>query len=563
MTTQTEIGRYRLVRHLATGGMGEVFLAEAPGAAGFAKRVVVKTLREELAADQDLVRQFIAEGQLLEALDHPNIAAILDLGQDGEQYFLAMEFVEGFDLRALLRALPHNSEERQVLGEDAVLALIAAVAHALDHAQTRRGLDGKALGIVHHDVTPSNVMVRRDGHVKLVDFGVARTALVARLSPGALRGKLPYLSPEHARQERADGRSDLFSLGLCACEWLTGQRALEVGEPDLLGEAYEQLPERLAVCADRVSPETLALLTHLTRLDPRERPRTAAEVAERAQRILADHGELSPTRHLAAELAPAFDVLAARAGSFDQTLSQTLGLLGNPGVDFTGTLSLPGIEVVQQASQSARAAKDSGLSQAADARRAGSLRWPHVAGAVAFALLLWVAWPRTDGDHPMPVELALGAPAPGISRPEPALPQVLPTPATPVAALVPAPAAATGPVPEPPPTAKETAESRERVPRDPGRDLVAREPTGKETARVAAAATATVEFRVLPAATLVTVDGKPRQATDGGSHYVLQLRPGKHTIRATDPDGEQPAQSVEVDLLAGDHERLKGFSFLP
>ena len=108
-----ELGRYRLVRHLATGGMGEVYLAEAPGAAGFAKRLVIKTLRQDLASDEALVRQFVAEGRLLEALDHPNIAQILDLGLAGETYFLAMEFVEGFDLRALTRALPSNAEGLQ------------------------------------------------------------------------------------------------------------------------------------------------------------------------------------------------------------------------------------------------------------------------------------------------------------------------------------------------------------------------------------------------------------------------------------------------------------------
>ena len=547
MTTQTEIGRYRLVRHLATGGMGEVYLAEAPGAAGFAKRVVVKTLREELAADRALVKQFIAEGQLLEALDHPNIAAILDLGQDGEQYFLAMEFVEGFDLRALRVALPHGTDDAQVLGENAVLALVAAVANALDHAQTRRGADGQPLGIVHHDVTPSNVMVRRDGHVKLVDFGVARTALVARLSPGALRGKLPYLSPEHARQERADGRSDLFSLGLCACEWLTGQRALEVGEPDMLGDAYARLPEKLALVAKRASAETLALLTQLTALDPKDRPASAAVVAETAQRILAERGELSPTRRLATELEPAFDVLAARAGSFDQTLAQTLGLLGNPAAEFTGTLSLPGIEVVQQASQSARAALDSGATSLDPPRRTGwHLRWTHAVGALAFALLLWVAWPRTT-DPPSPPDAppaAAGFAMPAVTPPPAVALAVAPTTIT----VASAPAAPTA-------VADDAA--------TPKTDEAPEAHAKHEATRGNATGNATVEFRVLPAATVVTVDGKPRQATDGGNHYVLQLRPGKHTIRAADPDGEQPTQSVDVELVAGDHERLKGFSFLP
>jgi serine/threonine-protein kinase len=149
--------------------MGEVYLAEAVGAAGFAKRVVIKVLRADLASDAELVRQLIAEGRLLEALDHPNIAQILDIGQADELFWLAMEYVEGWDLRAVLRALPvpqgAKQEPQGPLGPSAVLHVIASVARALDHAQSRRGPDGQPLRIVHHDVSPSNVMVRHDGHV--------------------------------------------------------------------------------------------------------------------------------------------------------------------------------------------------------------------------------------------------------------------------------------------------------------------------------------------------------------------------------------------------------------
>lgn len=540
---QTEVGRYRLVRHLATGGMGEVYLAEAPGAAGFAKRVVVKTLRQDLAADQDLVRQFIAEGQLLEALDHPNIAAILDLGQDGDGYFLTMEFVEGFDLRAVLRALP-MAENGQVLSEFAVLEIIRAVAQALDHAQTRRGPDGKALGIVHHDVTPSNVMVRRDGHVKLVDFGVARTALVARLSPGALRGKLPYLSPEHARQERADGRSDLFSLGLCALEWLSGQRALDVGEPESLIEAYALLPAKTAALQGRVSAGTLQLLTDLTQLDRKQRPATAAEVSDRAARLLAESGELAPARRLAAELTPAFDQLAARASSFDQTVAQTIGLLGQGPGEFTGTLSLPGIEVVQQSQASVRSAMASGA-LAADPHRHHPSRWALLLGVVVLLAALAIWQSRRDNGaafvpprSPLIVADSIAAPAAALPAPVTAAVAV----ASPPEAIPPS-AAATPEVAtvEPPAASRHTKEAELKV-----------QPQS-----------AVVEFRVLPAATVITVDGKTRRATSGGDHYVLQLKPGKHTIVARDPDGTGAAQVTDVELAPGDYQKLKGFSFLP
>lgn len=543
MAVQTEIGRYRLVRHLATGGMGEVYLAEAPGAAGFSKRVVVKTLRQDLATDADLVQRFVAEGQLLEALDHPNIAAILDLGQDGNSYFLAMEFVEGFDLRALQRALPmapEDQEQGQKLSESAVLAILAAVAQALDHAQTRRGANGKPLGIVHHDVTPSNVMVRRDGHVKLVDFGVARTALVARLSPGALRGKLPYLSPEHARQDRADGRSDLFSLGLCAMEWLSGQRALEVSEPEALAEAYTRLPDKLHALAPHVSPGTWQLLVDLTCLDREERPKNAAELTERANRLLAERGELSPSRCLAVELAPAFDVLEARAGSFDQTLAQTMGLLGTTPGEFTGTLSLPGIEVVQQSSASVRAHMESG-GVAPQPLRSRIL--PLAAGILALLMVVLAAWALTEKPQPAHLEpLHPTLKEPLNRQPQPQVrPQLaLPLPLTPtVLAQTPTPQDP----PPPEPTPREMRENPRPLP----------QPQPPQ---------ATVEFRVLPADTVILVDGKRRQATSGGDRYLLQLKPGKHVILARDPDGSEPPQRQEVELEAGEHQKLKGFSFL-
>ena len=544
---QTEIGRYRLVRHLATGGMGEVYLAEAPGAAGFAKRVVVKTLRQDLASDPELVRQFIAEGQLLEALDHPNIAAILDLGQDGDGYFLAMEFVEGFDMRAVQRALP-MIDGGQVLSEIAVLEIVRAVAQALDHARTRRGPDGKPLGIVHHDVTPSNVMVRRDGHVKLADFGVARTALVARLSAGALRGKLPYLSPEHARQERADGRSDLFSLGLCALEWLSGQRALDVGEPESLAEAYALLPGKIAALAGRVTPGAFQLLESLLQLDRKLRPATAAEVADRANRLLAEAGELSPARRLAAELAPAFDLLAARAGSFDQTLAQTIGLLGQSPGEFTGTLSLPGIEVVRQSEASVRSAVQSGALAPEPERRTS--RWALLFGILVLSLALWV-WQSRQDNHKafvppratVPVVQAEAPPPPAPTVGEPAAVPVAPLPA--VVALA----------PSAPATAEVATPSEPVAPEKHSRDA--------NTEAKAAAQWGVVEFRVLPASTVITVDGKKRPATSGGDHYVLQLKPGKHTIVARDPEGTEAAQTTAVDLGPGDYQKLKGFSFLP
>ncbi|MBM4345224.1 MAG: serine/threonine protein kinase, partial [Deltaproteobacteria bacterium] len=295
------------MRHLASGGMGEVYLAEAMGAAGFSKRVVVKTLRADMANDAQLAQQLISEGRLLEALDHPNIAQILDLGQADGTIWLAMEYVDGFDLRGLLRALPLR-DGRRSLSSVAVLYLVACVARALEHAQTRPGPTGQPLGVVHHDISPSNVMVRRDGHVKLVDFGVAKAALLGKMAPAALRGKLPYLSPEHANQQPVDGRADLFALGLVAYELATGERALDAGEPDRLARAHERLPGRVAALRmdTPAAAEVAALVGDLTRIDPRARPASAAAVAGRAEAALVRLGVASPARQLADDLAPAF-----------------------------------------------------------------------------------------------------------------------------------------------------------------------------------------------------------------------------------------------------------------
>ncbi len=549
---QREFGRYRLLRHLATGGMGEVYSAEAVGAAGFAKRVVIKTLRADLAADTELVRQFVAEGRLLEALDHPNIAQILDLGLASETYFLAIEMVEGFDLRALQRALPLGEDGTQRMGQGAVLYIISAVARALDHASTRRGADGKGLKIIHHDVTPSNVMVRRDGHVKLVDFGVARSAVMSRLTAGSLRGKLPYLSPEHTRPGyTVDARADLFSLGLCAYEWLSGQRALEVGEPESLEDAYARLPSKLAEFSarDLVSPQTLRLLRDLLELEAADRCASAGIVADRAESLLVALGQGSPARSLATELADSFAVLEARASSFDQTLAQTLGFVeGIAPSEATGTLSLPGLDAVQIAAASAREEPPS-VAQA-PARR-GRKRWTTAALiAVALAMAGGFWWGATRA----PQTQFIQAPSTGGDSGNAGF-AIRPDASATTADAGSAPSDSAAGLPQVP-----TAVAQIGTPTDDDKaadeaaatKLKQKKPVLKDDETLA-----TVEFRVSPADAVVAVDGK-RQRTLLGDRYVLHLAPGRHVIRATDPDNREDSTEKVVELVAAERLILKG-----
>ncbi len=211
-------GVYRLLARIGAGGMGEIFLAEGPGG----DRVAIKRLLAECARDPVFVGMFLDEARLASRLEHPNVCRVHDLGREGDRYYLVMEHIDGLSLKELL-------ERRGYRGLPFPLAarLIAEVASGLDYAHRLRGDDGQPLGIVHRDISPANILVGRDGQVKLVDFGLAkaRTQLV-KTQPGLVKGKFGYLAPEQLAG-RVDWRTDLFAMGLCLYEALTGQQLFD------------------------------------------------------------------------------------------------------------------------------------------------------------------------------------------------------------------------------------------------------------------------------------------------------------------------------------------------
>ena len=546
-TGPTSLGRYRLVRHLASGGMGEVYLAEAMGAAGFAKRVVVKTLRADLANDAQLAEQLVAEGRLLEALDHPNIAQIFDLGQQAETFWLAMEYVDGFDLRGLLRALPQVDGQRS-LSSPAVLYVVACVARALEHAQTRLGPNNLPLGVVHHDVSPSNVMIRRDGHVKLVDFGVAKAALLGKMNATALRGKLPYLSPEHANHQPVDGRADLFALGLVAYELVTGERAMDVAEPEQLARAHERLPARVAAMTVGrvVDAELTKIIAELLALQAADRPPDAAAVAARAYLSLVRLGHASPERLLADELAPAFDRLARRVGSFDATLAGILGLADSaPSGDRTGTLSLPGLDVLSIAAASAK--DDTGAG-----RKKWRKRWITLGIAVVAAAIgggFWagqtvttqpdaggVATPQTEAK----AQLAVLAEAP--------VKAVVGLPDAPTAVLA---VAAV-------PTAATLAQAEPSAVPQNDQELAAKTAGLRPKAKEKSARTATLLFRVRPAGCRVVVDGELKHPVANTDRYEVRVTAGDHRVIVEDLVSGLKKHTHVRDVLDGEARTLAG-----
>ncbi len=238
------VGRYVVKRKLAEGGMAEIYLASAQGPEGFAKDVVLKVVRSFLATDQQFTGYFIDEARLVSKLNHANLVQIFDFGKEGDTYYLAMEYVRGTSLWELRGRCRHAG----VVFPAVLAAEIAAqVARGLQSAHLAKDA-GVPLGIVHRDVSPHNVLLSFDGAVKLTDFGIAKHR-TSQTAPGMLKGKYAYMSPEQARGEEVDPRSDVFSLGTVLWELLTGGRlfeaASELATLRAVGELTITPPSRL------------------------------------------------------------------------------------------------------------------------------------------------------------------------------------------------------------------------------------------------------------------------------------------------------------------------------
>jgi eukaryotic-like serine/threonine-protein kinase len=217
-----QLGKYELIRKLAQGGMGEVWLAQHQGPGGFQKRVVLKTLLPHLKQEQEFINLFFDEARIAASLTHPNIAQIYELGDADGEYFIAMEHVRGVSLRDLL---VHAYEQDIPFPLGIKCRIVSEAASALAFAHRATTATGAPLELIHRDVSPQNVLVDLNGCVKLIDFGVAKAVnKLARTATGVIRGKYAYMSPEQAYGKQLDGRSDIFSLGIILWETICMQR---------------------------------------------------------------------------------------------------------------------------------------------------------------------------------------------------------------------------------------------------------------------------------------------------------------------------------------------------
>lgn len=220
--THEKLGKYSLIRHLATGGMAEIWLAEQEGPGGFNKQLVIKRILPHLARDGQFAQMFLDEARLVAQLTHPNIGQIFELGELDGSYFLAMEYIEGIDLSVMVELCHARGTHIPI---ELVVFAVSQMLLALEYAHNYVDREGNFVGLVHRDVTPHNVLVSNDGVIKLVDFGVAKAAAnQAKTQTGAVKGKFAYMAPEQINNQTLDRRVDVFAAGVVLYEVLTGSK---------------------------------------------------------------------------------------------------------------------------------------------------------------------------------------------------------------------------------------------------------------------------------------------------------------------------------------------------
>ncbi|WP_240807382.1 serine/threonine protein kinase [Polyangium spumosum] len=268
-------GKYRLIRMLGKGAMGEVWLAEEEGPRNFRRRVAVKRLLTAGDIGDVATDSFVAEAQVIARLDHPNVVRLIELGNAEGGLYLVLEFVDG-------AALDRIFKRTGALAPATVAYIGREVARALEAVHGMCDENGHNCGVVHRDVTPSNILVARDGRVRLSDFGVARISGLGgeKTETGVFKGKLPYMPPEQARGEPFDGRADVFALGVTLFEGLLGRRLRKAEtQTQLLMMIASEPVARVHELVPGVPPALAHAIDRSTELDPRRRIADGSELA--------------------------------------------------------------------------------------------------------------------------------------------------------------------------------------------------------------------------------------------------------------------------------------------
>lgn len=271
--------QYRLLRKIATGGMAEVFLGRLEGPEGFQRRVVIKKILRRWAHNDDVLSLFRDEARIGARLDHHNVVQVLDYGRSGEDTYLVLEYVEGRNLAELISAA---ADQGHYLPAVTAAFIASECCSALDHIHRRTDRTGEHLGVVHRDVNPANILISHGGEVKLTDFGVAAGLHRAlQTAHGILRGTFPYMSPEQTFCRPVDGRSDIFSLGICLYEALTSRHPFAEDEDYL---TIKNIQELMPTPPDHIRGDLdgalCAIVARCLEKDPDDRPEDARELQD-------------------------------------------------------------------------------------------------------------------------------------------------------------------------------------------------------------------------------------------------------------------------------------------
>ncbi len=283
MTESTE--RYEFMDRIAVGGMAEVFLARATTASGHQREVAIKRLLPELSRDPRFVEMFIHEAHLAMRLSHPNVVRTYDAGTDGQAHYLVMELVDGLTLRGFMQRVVELGEPLPI---QVALYIAREACSGLVYAHTRTLEDGRHLGIVHRDLSPPNILIGRDGAVKITDFGLSRALSHGRREVlSGVTGRHAYCAPEALGGDTVDQRSDVYSLGVCLWEMLAGRRLfLGSSEADTVARVRAAQAPKLRDLHPDVDSELEALVARAIALRPSDRFTTARELQERLSRAL-------------------------------------------------------------------------------------------------------------------------------------------------------------------------------------------------------------------------------------------------------------------------------------
>jgi serine/threonine protein kinase len=293
------IDRYVVLEHLSEGGMGAIYVGKKLGAGGFEMEVVLKQLLPEFTQQEEFIDLFLREAKLSATLDHANIVHTIDLVTAGNEYFIVMEYLPGGDLRTLLKKAKRRGKR---FSPAAAIYISREVLSALAYAHAKRDFEGKPLKLIHRDVSPSNILLSYAGEVKLTDFGIAKAATHTSLFY-KVKGKIGYMSPEQAKSEPLDHRSDLYSLAVCMYEILTGERLfVHAGLTTSAEEIYSQPVPQVSKKVPGLTPELDAIMQKALSINPDDRYQTAGEFQEALMRCAHRGGLLMSAPELATQL---------------------------------------------------------------------------------------------------------------------------------------------------------------------------------------------------------------------------------------------------------------------